>query len=190
MTLSLVDQSLIAAAVKHAVKTHSLETAVPEHRSCLAAALATYYALSLHGVIASLQAGSCIWRVRPEGVEPGAWGWEYRHSDLLESLAARRWLCMHAWVAIPGSMEIVDMCTGHFKRLCEEDGCEWTVDDPPPFIWHRGLDVMNRYKAFYMPDPDAIDFCVGAISDGAGVNAPVLLAAVDFALGKKGSRQL
>ena len=133
--------------------------------NCVLSSLAMIEVLIKHNIRAIIQAGSCLWRYKPDecsGVTH--FGWVYgdnepipqqlSHKARLKGLLPE----LHVWVAIPDSLEIVDIETARFPHVAKNMiGVQWDESLlPPDFLWTSQDKVMWELDCSYMPSMEAI----------------------------------
>lgn len=139
-------------------------------RGCVYLALATVAILRQYGIRASFQAGSSSWpRIRPEeddGVinTHFSYVWEPRSKRTLAQLAAGVLPEMHAWAAIPATVEIIDLSTCYLPEQCRKTaGMAWTAPAPPDYLWTDKLPE----GVLYRPELSAIQTALNLLKEAS-----------------------
>lgn len=148
---------------------------------CLWWADFTVKACRKHGLTAQIQAGDAFWRtIRPEdddGVRPLNWGFEFQNT--MESIfyASQGLPELHVWAAAMQANEayIIDLTAPFFKQRSLEYGQQWTMPDPPEYLWASVKDFPADL-CYYIPKKQAIAICYSILNSfESGIMAiPVL----------------
>lgn len=115
-------------------------------QACLTWAMKTYEHLTIRGYRACIQAGSAYYQRVPGN--PDEWPTDDTHFSYVwdgppsaTSLAALKQSGghlpeMHVWVALPDTMELIDLTTCYVPANCKAmTGLDWLGPKPPDYIW-------------------------------------------------------